>query len=50
MVYSDLIYVEIGMGQAQMVQDIFAQSGLTKIEVRKDYAGIERVVRAVLSQ
>jgi release factor glutamine methyltransferase len=36
--------VEVGIGQAEAVQQLFAQTGLTVILVRDDYAGVPRVV------
>jgi release factor glutamine methyltransferase len=39
-----LLVVEIGHGQSQAVTEIFSSAGLSGIEVRKDYAGIDRVV------
>jgi release factor glutamine methyltransferase len=36
--------VEVGIGQAAAVQDLFAKAGLTEIFVSRDLAGIERVV------
>jgi release factor glutamine methyltransferase len=40
------IAVEVGQGQAGTVERLFAEAGLREIEVRKDLAGIERVVTA----
>lgn len=39
-----LVAVEVGMGQAEAVQALFTEAGLTDLAVRKDLAGIERVV------
>jgi release factor glutamine methyltransferase len=41
-----LLAVEIGFGQSADVTTIFNNAGLTRIEVIKDYSGIERVVLA----
>ena len=38
------VAVEVGMGQASEVANIFACAGFRKIEIRKDLAGIERLV------
>ena len=38
------LMVEVGQGQAEAVAQLFADAGLTKIEVREDLAGIPRVV------
>ncbi len=38
------IALEVGEGQAQTVADLVRRAGFTGIEVRKDLAGIERVV------
>ena len=40
------LMVEVGQGQAQAVAQLFADAGLTAIEVREDLAGIPRVVLA----
>lgn len=40
------IAVEVGQGQAPDVARIFADAGLSEIEVRRDLAGIERLVAA----
>jgi methylase of polypeptide subunit release factors len=36
--------VEVGLGQAAPVKDLFTAVGLDRTFVRKDYAGIPRVV------
>lgn len=41
-----LLAVEIGHGQSEAVQALFSDAGLRDIAVRKDYAGIDRVVTA----
>ncbi len=38
------LVVEVGIGQAEEVSELFLQSGLTEIFTRDDYAGIPRVV------
>ena len=38
------VAVEVGIGQAQTVADLFCQHGLTQTEVHTDFAGIDRVV------
>jgi len=43
-----VLAVEVGAGQAQAVGDLFAGAGFDAIEVRRDYARIERVVSGVL--
>jgi release factor glutamine methyltransferase len=40
--------VEIGFGEAAATADLFAAAGFAQIEVRRDYARIERVVSGVL--
>jgi release factor glutamine methyltransferase len=40
------LMVEVGMGQAEAVAQLFADAGLTAIEVCQDLAGIPRVVLA----
>ncbi len=40
------IAVEVGQGQARDVARIFADAGLSEIEIRRDLAGIERLVAA----
>lgn len=39
-----LLAVEVGMGQAQAVADLWRSAGLTDVTATRDYAGIERVV------
>jgi release factor glutamine methyltransferase len=41
-----IVVVELGFGQAARVTEIAKASGLGKIEILKDYAGIERILRA----
>ncbi len=38
------LLVEVGIGQAAAVQELFASAGLTEILVTRDLAGVERVV------
>ncbi len=38
------LVVEVGIGQAQAVSELFLQSGLSNIFTRSDYAGVVRVV------
>ncbi len=38
------LLVEVGAGQAAAVQELFARGGLSELGMRKDYAGIPRVV------
>lgn len=40
------LLVEVGAGQADAVRELFEQAGLSALGVRKDYAGIARVVYA----
>jgi release factor glutamine methyltransferase len=42
--------VEIGFGEAPATADLFAAAGFEQIEVRRDYARIERVVSGVLER
>jgi len=42
------IIFEIGWNQASAVKDILENSGFTQIEVRKDYAGFDRVISGIL--
>lgn len=42
------IYFEIGFDQAKGVSELLAQAGYREIQVMKDYAGLDRVVCAVL--
>ncbi len=39
-------YLEVGMGQAGMICDLMREAGMTEIGVRRDLAGIDRVVTA----
>jgi release factor glutamine methyltransferase len=39
-----VIALEVGEGQAEAVGQLMRQAGFAEIEVRKDLAGIERVV------
>jgi release factor glutamine methyltransferase len=41
-----IVVVELGFGQAAAVTEIAKASGFKKIRVMKDYAGIERILRA----
>jgi release factor glutamine methyltransferase len=38
------LLVEVGIGQAAAVQELFASAGLAEIFTARDLAGIERVV------
>jgi release factor glutamine methyltransferase len=38
------LLVEVGIGQADVVCQLFAQAGLGELFVRDDYAGVPRVV------
>ena len=40
------VALEVGMGQAADVADVLAAAGFGAIEMRRDLAGIERVVVA----
>ena len=40
------VYMEIGYDQGQAVKELFADHGYGQVEVRKDMAGLDRVVRA----
>jgi release factor glutamine methyltransferase len=40
------VIVELGFDQAEDVMKIARQSGFSSIEIRKDYAGIERILKA----
>lgn len=42
------IIVELGFGQAEAVSEIVMEAGFRNIEIRKDYAGIERILKAEL--
>lgn len=41
------IYMEIGCGQGAAVCDMFVQAGFTDVRIRKDLAGLDRVVCAL---
>jgi release factor glutamine methyltransferase len=41
------LVLELGFGQADAVKQIAAKNGFTAIETTKDYAGIERIFKAV---
>ena len=41
------LLVEVGIGQASQVAELFRFAGLIQIDQRKDYAGIPRVVKGV---
>jgi release factor glutamine methyltransferase len=41
------VIVELGFSQAEEVAKIARQSGFSSIEITKDYAGIERILKAV---
>jgi release factor glutamine methyltransferase len=43
-----VLAVEVADGQAARVVELFREAGLSDIEVRRDYARVERVVSAVL--
>jgi release factor glutamine methyltransferase len=43
-----VLAVEVGAGQAPAVVGLFAQAGFDAVDVRRDYARIERVVSGVL--
>ncbi len=38
-------YLEVGVGQAAAVAALMTDVGLTRVEIRTDYAGIDRIVR-----
>lgn len=40
------VYMEIGYDQGQAVKELFTDHGYGQVEVRKDMAGLDRVVRA----
>ena len=46
---SGWLAVEIGWNQAEAVKSLFADNGFTEINVKKDYAGLDRVVYGVKS-
>jgi methylase of polypeptide subunit release factors len=39
-----MLAVEVGMGQASSVRSLMTEAGFGETEVRRDLAGIERVV------
>jgi release factor glutamine methyltransferase len=41
-----VVFVELGFGQAEDVAKIAGQAGFSSIEITKDYAGIERILKA----
>lgn len=41
-----IIMLELGLGQSSDVVDIFESAGYAQIEIIKDYAGIERIIKA----
>jgi release factor glutamine methyltransferase len=43
-----VLAVEVGKGQAPAVAELFERAGFSEIELRRDYARIERVVSGVL--
>jgi release factor glutamine methyltransferase len=43
-----VLAVEVGKGQAAVVAELFEHAGFSGIELRRDYARIERVVSGVL--
>lgn len=45
-----LLAVEVGMGEARAVEELFKSSGFTETEIIPDYAGIERVVLGYAKQ
>lgn len=44
--YEGLLILELGDGQASSVADIIESSGYTQIQIIRDYAGIERIIKA----
>jgi release factor glutamine methyltransferase len=42
-----LIALEVGIGQAERVSEMLAQSGISQIEITSDLAGIPRVVSGI---
>jgi release factor glutamine methyltransferase len=44
--YEGLLILELGAGQASSVADIIEFSGYTQIQIIRDYAGIERIIKA----
>lgn len=45
-----LLAVEVGMGEAKAVEELFKSAGFTETEIIPDYAGIERVVLGYAKQ
>lgn len=45
---SGVLAVEVGKGQAPLVAELFARMGFSEVELRRDYARVERVVSGVL--
>ena len=45
-----MLAVEVGAGEARAVVALFERAGFGHIEVRRDYARIERVVSGVLER
>lgn len=45
-----LLAVEVGMGEARAVEELFKSAGFTETEIITDYAGIERVVLGYAKQ
>ncbi len=43
------IFFEIGAGQAESIKNILLQNNFSEIEIFKDYASVERVIKGVLS-
>ena len=43
-----VIAVEIGIGMAQKVKDLFLAAGFEKVKIKEDYNGVERVVYGTL--
>jgi release factor glutamine methyltransferase len=43
-----VLAIEVGSGEASAVKDLFEQAGFTQVELRRDYARIERVASGVL--
>lgn len=43
-----MLFFEIGSDQAEAVAELMRRNGFSKIKVRKDYAGLDRVVSGVL--
>lgn len=41
-----LLACEIGVGQAEVLREILTNEGWTEVEIVKDYAGRERIVKA----